>query len=58
MNGNPAGAPITVAPGRPEQPSEQAPRSQPGSEAERFEDLASKLTRVPKTELDEQRQKS
>ena len=58
MNGNPAGAPVTVVPGRPEQPAEQAPQAQPGGEAERFEDLASKLTQVPKTELDEQRQKS
>lgn len=57
MNGNPAGAPITVVPGKPEHPVETA-RSANEGEFQRFEELTSKLTKIPKSEIDEQRQQS
>jgi hypothetical protein len=59
MNGNPAGASITVVPGGSEQPAEAVPATpRQENEFHRFEALTSTLTQVPKKELDKKRERS
>jgi hypothetical protein len=55
MNGNPAGASISVTPEKPEHPAEGTQKAGKDSEFDRFEVLTSKLTHVSKAEIDEKR---
>lgn len=51
---NPVGSPVI----RDLTPNQQEGQSSQHSEAENFENLAAKLVQVPKSEIDEKRQKS